>query len=257
MSRSRIATPAGPDTTNGAAISRNPPNPATPTRLQDIVTALNDHRTQRSPIRCKNSRSLPPCTPGADAATHSCTPEHTQSQPTGSSSQPPCYDGAFVSGLYAHNAKTTENRQVAAAVPTWSTLNVATGDAGSETFGSRTSAGRISHYRQTVFMRCGLVRTSLSWTASDGRATDLATAWVPDAAQGTLTADLGRAVRLAKVSPEWTRTRPASHEVRTSLDGRHWHEGTTGPARYVRVTLRSADDKKRAGIEELRVSRAK
>ncbi|MBP8539745.1 haloacid dehalogenase, partial [Streptomyces sp. MK37H] len=80
---------------------------------------------------------------------------------------------------------------------------------------------------------------------------------VPDAAEGTLTADLGRAVRLAKVSPEWTRTRPASHEVRTSLDGRHWREGTTGPARFVRVTVRSADDKKRAGMEELRVTRAK
>ncbi|MCG0290463.1 discoidin domain-containing protein [Streptomyces sp. PSAA01] len=90
--------------------------------------------------------------------------------------------------------------------------------------------------------------------AVDGNA---ATAWVPDAGRGTLTADLGRAVRLAKVSPEWTRTRPVSHEVRTSLDGRHWREGTTGPARYVRVTLRSADDKKRAGIEELRVTRAK
>ncbi|GDY53836.1 hypothetical protein SVIO_044590 [Streptomyces violaceusniger] len=61
----------------------------------------------------------------------------------------------------------------------------------------------------------------------------------------------------ARVSPEWTRTHPASHEVRTSLDGRHWCEGTTGPARFVRVTVRSADDKKRAGIDELRVTRAK
>ncbi|MGV9856320.1 hypothetical protein ACWDWU_47445 [Streptomyces sp. NPDC003442] len=86
---------------------------------------------------------------------------------------------------------------------------------------------------------------------------DAATARVPDAAEGTLTADLGRAVRPAEVSPEWTRTRPASHEVRTSLDGRHWREGTTGPACFVRVTVRSADDKKRAGIEELRVTRAK
>ncbi|WP_211125480.1 glycosyl hydrolase family 65 protein [Streptomyces yatensis] len=108
--------------------------------------------------------------------------------------------------------------------------------------------------------RCGKATASTeepgmyAGAAVDGNA---ATAWVPDAAQGTLTADLGRAVRLAKVSPEWTRTRPASHEVRTSLDGRHWREGTTGPARYVRVTVRSADDKKRAGIEELRVTRAK
>ncbi|WP_275560430.1 glycosyl hydrolase family 65 protein [Streptomyces sp. 5-6(2022)] len=108
--------------------------------------------------------------------------------------------------------------------------------------------------------RCGEATASTeepgmyAGAAVDGNA---ATAWVPDAAEGTLTADLGRAVRLAKVSPEWTRTHPASHEVRTSLDGRHWREGTTGPARFVRVTVRSADDKKRAGIEELRVTRAK
>ncbi|WP_046084999.1 hypothetical protein [Streptomyces antioxidans] len=86
---------------------------------------------------------------------------------------------------------------------------------------------------------------------------NVATARVSDAAKGTLTADPGRAVRLAGVSPQWTRTRPVSHEVRTSLDGRHWREGTTGPARFVRVTVRSADDKKRAGIEGLRVTRAK
>lgn len=85
----------------------------------------------------------------------------------------PRYDGSFVAGLYAHNPRTTENRQVIAALPTWTPLQVRTGGNGAETFDSSTPAGRVSHYRQTQFLRCGVVRTSLTWTASDGRATDL------------------------------------------------------------------------------------
>ena len=34
-------------------------------------------------------------------------------------------------------------------------------------------AGRISNYRQELFLGCGLLRTSLTWTTADGRATDL------------------------------------------------------------------------------------
>ncbi|MET8181503.1 discoidin domain-containing protein [Streptomyces sp. NPDC005336] len=122
----------------------------------------------------------------------------------------PRYDGSFVSGLYAHNAKTTENRQVAAALPTWSTLNVATGGKGAQTFGSGTPAGRISHYRQTVFMRCGLVRTSLTWTASDGRATDLTYDVLADRDD----AHVG-AVRL-RMTPHWR----GDATVTDLLDGR-------------------------------------
>jgi trehalose/maltose hydrolase-like predicted phosphorylase len=122
----------------------------------------------------------------------------------------PRYDGAFVSGLYAHNKKTTENRQVAAAIPNWSTLNVATGGKGSETFGSGTSAGRISHYRQTVFMRCGFVRTSLTWTASDGRATDLTYDVLADRDD----AHVG-AVRL-RMTPHWS----GDATVTDRIDGR-------------------------------------
>lgn len=82
----------------------------------------------------------------------------------------PQYDGSFVAGLYAHNPQTTDDRQVIAALPTWSGLTVG---AGEDTFTSDTAADRISHYRQTVLFRCGLVRTALTWTASDGRSTDL------------------------------------------------------------------------------------
>ncbi|QPP08719.1 haloacid dehalogenase [Streptomyces bathyalis] len=85
----------------------------------------------------------------------------------------PRYDGSFVAGLYAHNQKTAKNKQALAALPTWTTLNVATGGDSGETFSSDTPAGRISHYKQSLDMRRGLVRTSLTWTARDGRATDL------------------------------------------------------------------------------------
>ncbi len=82
----------------------------------------------------------------------------------------PRYDGSYVSGLYAHNPSTTDDRQVIAALPTWTGLTVGVG---AEAFTSATPADRISHYRQTVLLRCGLVRTSLTWTTADGRATDL------------------------------------------------------------------------------------
>ncbi|MFH8796841.1 discoidin domain-containing protein [Streptomyces sp. NPDC017941] len=85
----------------------------------------------------------------------------------------PRYDGSFVSGLYAHNKQTAENRQAVAALPTWTPLTVTTGGARAETFNSSTPSGRISAYRQSLLMHCGIVRTSLTWTASDGRRTDL------------------------------------------------------------------------------------
>ncbi|KOG90463.1 hypothetical protein ADK38_08640, partial [Streptomyces varsoviensis] len=93
-----------------------------------------------------------------------------------------------------------------------------------------------------------------------------ATAWVPNGATGALTADLGRAVRLTAVTPRWTAVRPASYAIRTSLDGRHWSAprrggAVGGPVRYVRytnryvryikVTVRSSDAAKPAGVAEL------
>ncbi|GGX88223.1 discoidin domain-containing protein [Streptomyces hiroshimensis] len=85
----------------------------------------------------------------------------------------PSYDGSFVSGLYAHNPQTAGDRQAVAALPTWTGLTVGTGGQHADTFNSSTKPGRISGYRQTLFLHCGIVRTSLTWTAADGRKTDL------------------------------------------------------------------------------------
>ncbi|MEV6434341.1 glycosyl hydrolase family 65 protein [Streptomyces anulatus] len=82
----------------------------------------------------------------------------------------PRYDGAFVSGLYARDKAVSEGREVIAALPSWTNIDVGVGG---ETLGPDTPAGRISRYRQTVFLSCGLVRTSLRWTTADGWATDL------------------------------------------------------------------------------------
>lgn len=122
----------------------------------------------------------------------------------------PRYDGSFVSGLYAHNKKTTENRQVAAAIPTWTPLTVSTGGPASETFTSATPATRISHYRQSLDLRRGLVRTELTWTAADGRATDL----VYDVLADRANPHVG-AVRL-RMTPHWD----GSAKVTDRIDGR-------------------------------------
>lgn len=109
----------------------------------------------------------------------------------------PRYDGAFVSGLFGRDQDLAAGREVAAALPSWTGLDVRVGE---ETYGSATPAARISRYRQTVFMRCGLVRTSLRWTASDGRATDLTYEVLADRAS----VHTG-AVRL-RMTPHWSGT---------------------------------------------------
>jgi trehalose/maltose hydrolase-like predicted phosphorylase len=81
----------------------------------------------------------------------------------------PAFDGSFVAGLYAHDPAVAKY-QADAVLPTWSTLTVGVGR---DTYTSRTPVEQISRYRQTLFQRCGLVRTSLTWTTADGRATDL------------------------------------------------------------------------------------
>ncbi|WP_409055565.1 discoidin domain-containing protein [Streptomyces sp. SYP-A7185] len=120
------------------------------------------------------------------------------------------YDGSFVSGLYAHNKDTTENRQVAAALPTWSPLTVSTGGSASETFTSSTPAARVSHYRQSLDLRRGLVRTELTWTAADGRATDLVYDVLADRADPHV-----GAVRL-RMTPHWN----GRAKVTDRIDGR-------------------------------------
>ncbi|WP_405902843.1 discoidin domain-containing protein [Streptomyces sp. NBC_00656] len=109
----------------------------------------------------------------------------------------PRYDGAFVAGLFGREEDLAAGREVAAALPSWTNLDVRVG---AETYGSATPAGRVSRYRQTVFLRCGLVRTSLRWTTSDGRATDLTYEVLADRSD----VHTG-AVRL-RMTPHWTGT---------------------------------------------------
>ena len=53
----------------------------------------------------------------------------------------PRYDGAFVAGLYAQQPQLAGNRQVIAAIPTWTTLTLGVG---SETYSPSTPAGQIT-----------------------------------------------------------------------------------------------------------------
>jgi len=92
-------------------------------------------------------------------------------EPTGWPLFTPRYDAAIVAGLYARDPDLAGGRQAIAAIPNWSTLTVG---AGGETFTPTTAASRITNYRQTLYLRCGLLRTSLTWTTGTGnRATDL------------------------------------------------------------------------------------
>jgi trehalose/maltose hydrolase-like predicted phosphorylase len=82
------------------------------------------------------------------------------------------YDGAFVAGLYSTEPDPLipPHDATIAAIPTWSTLKVSSGP---DTYSATTPAGQISNFRQTLFLRCGVLRTSLTWTPRAGRATDL------------------------------------------------------------------------------------
>jgi trehalose/maltose hydrolase-like predicted phosphorylase len=82
----------------------------------------------------------------------------------------PRYDGAFVAGLYGADPNIENGKTIDAAIPTWSTLSLT---AGSETYSPTTPTGEISNYSQALYLGCGLLRTSLTWTTADGRATDL------------------------------------------------------------------------------------
>jgi trehalose/maltose hydrolase-like predicted phosphorylase len=107
----------------------------------------------------------------------------------------PRYDGAFVAGLYAQDPQLAGGRQAIAAIPTWSALTVG---ADGETYSAATPAGRVSGYSQTLFMRCGLLRTSLTWTTTGGKSTDLVYEVLADRDQ----AHVG-AVRL-RMTPHWS-----------------------------------------------------
>lgn len=161
----------------------------------------------------------------------------------------PRYDGAFVSGLYGRDKDLAAGREVVAALPSWTNLDVRVGG---ETYGSATPAGRISHYRQTLFLRCGLVRTSLRWTTADGRATDLTYEVLADRAD----VHTG-AVRL-RMTPRWSGTATVTGRLdprgarRITLedDGTFRTRGT-GTAGAIAQTMRRPSS---AGTETSRVS---
>ncbi|MEV1023876.1 glycosyl hydrolase family 65 protein [Streptomyces sp. NPDC050264] len=102
------------------------------------------------------------------------------------------YDGAFVSGLYARGPAVTAHRQVLAALPTWTGLDVTVNG---ETYGP---GSRTTGYRQSLDLRCGIVRTSFTWVHKDGRRTDLAYEVLADRARPHV-----GAVRL-RLTPHWS-----------------------------------------------------
>ncbi|WP_234314833.1 discoidin domain-containing protein [Streptomyces sp. NRRL F-5135] len=140
--------------------------------------------------------------------------------PTGWPLYGPRYDGSFVTGLYAHEPATTAGRQVLAALPTWTTLDVRAGDGTSASApGGR---ARISAYRQSLLLRCGVVVTRLRRTTADGRATDLVYEVLTDRSDPHV-----GAVRLT-LTPRWSGTavigadpdwRGARRLTRTGTDG--------------------------------------
>ncbi|MFJ9039358.1 discoidin domain-containing protein [Streptomyces sp. NPDC102406] len=101
------------------------------------------------------------------------------------------YDGSFVSGLYARGPAATAHRQAIAALPTWTGLDVT---ANGETYGP---ASRTTHYRQSLDLRCGIIRTDVTWLHKDGRRTDLAYEVLTDRARPHV-----GAVHL-RVTPHW------------------------------------------------------
>src|SRR5215213_3005497 len=129
-------------------------------------------------------------------------------QKTGWPLYTPAYDGAFVAGLYSRqpDPKMSPHDAAIAAIPTWSTLKVS---AGPDSYSATTPAAQISNFRQTLFLRCGVLRTSLTWTPRAGRATEL----VYDVIAARNSPHVG-AVRLT-VTPRWN----GSASVTDVIDG--------------------------------------
>lgn len=134
----------------------------------------------------------------------------------------PRFDGAFVAGLYANapTDQTPEWKHSYAAIPTWSTLTVGTG---SDTYSPQTSPGQISNFRQTLNMRCGLLTTSLTWTAKDGKRTDLVYDVLADRADPHV-----GAVRV-RITPHWDGRAEAS-DILDGAGARRMHPTTAGAA---------------------------
>ncbi|MCN9243981.1 discoidin domain-containing protein [Streptomyces sp. RY43-2] len=167
----------------------------------------------------------------------------------------PRYDGAFVSGLYGREKNLAGGREVIAALPSWTTLDVRVGN---ETYGSETPPGRISHYRQTLFLRCGLVRTSVRWTTSDGRATDLVYEVLTDRS------DMHTGAVRLRMTPHWNGTATVTarldprgaRRIDLGPDGTFRTRGT-GTAGAIAQTLRTSGPgaPRETGAEALRGTR--
>ncbi|WP_227837033.1 discoidin domain-containing protein [Nocardia aurantia] len=82
----------------------------------------------------------------------------------------PRYDGAFAAGLYSRDPEVAAGRSAIAALPNWSTLLVGVGD---ETYRPTTPPEQVRRFRQTLYWRCGLVRTELTWHTGAGQEVDL------------------------------------------------------------------------------------
>nr|WP_040745184.1 discoidin domain-containing protein [Nocardia transvalensis] len=159
----------------------------------------------------------------------------------------PRYDGAFVAGLYARDPAVADGLEVAAALPNWSTLTVGAGD---ETFSPATPPAQVSNFRQTQYLRCGMVRTALTWTTRDGRATDLVYDVVTDR-----TDQHAAAVHLA-LTPHWDgeltvtdlldfagarRIDPTAVSAQPSLVDAEFHTRTTNVTGDVASVLAAGD----------------
>ncbi|MFF1917117.1 discoidin domain-containing protein [Streptomyces sp. NPDC058239] len=153
----------------------------------------------------------------------------------------PRYDGAFVSGLFGRDKNLAAGREVIAALPSWTTLDVRVGN---ETYDSATPPGRISHYRQTVFLRCGLVRTSLRWTTADGHTTDLTYEVLADRS------DVHTGAVQLRMTPHWSGTATVTgrldprgaRRITLNDDGTFRTQGT-GTAGAIVQTMRTGRSK--------------
>lgn len=101
-----------------------------------------------------------------------------------------------------------------------------------------------------------------SEAAVDGSA---ATIWVPDDVSGSVQVDLGKRLRISRITPHWTDALPSTYQILTSTDGTRWTPAPPADpggtlqdpvnVRYVRVDLTGAANGEPTGIRELEVIR--
>ncbi len=113
-----------------------------------------------------------------------------------------------LAGFYAKPSRgmAAERVQQRANLPTWSALPLSVAG---RTFsvGTRTGAGTVSGYRQTLDLRTGVITTSARWTAPGGRITEITYQVLTDRAD----ANVGL-VRLT-MRPQWSGTATVTDEI--------------------------------------------